>query len=185
MQRARMSLVEDTNDTSRQPPVRRRSIHCKPSAASAQSASRCPPSGRNSTYRPVQISGTGSDRVRPADEPVQTLPRGSGRRVALAAKIPSATGRATVSFGSVQFFDPTRSARPLLPGLLLGILRCDGCCCRDDEHRLDGSDNVGGIRRKGVAARSPYLSRGGPRVDRSRTAGRKWRRPARRLNDPA
>ena len=67
-------------------------------------------------------------------------------------------------------------ARPLLPGLLLGTLRRDGCCCRDDELRLDGSDNVGGIRRKGVAARSPHLSCGGPRVDRSRAAGRKWRR---------
>jgi predicted metal-binding membrane protein len=74
-------------------------------------------------------------------------------------------------------------ARRLLPRLLLGPFQCDGCCCRDDEHRLDACDDTGGICRKGVAARSPYLGRGGPWIDRSRAAGRKWPPPARGLND--
>src|SRR5262249_29712669 len=75
-------------------------------------------------------------------------------------------------------------ARPLPSRLLLGPLQCDGCCCRDDEHRLDGCDDTGGIRRKGVAARSKYFYRGGGGVGRSRAAGRKWHRPARRLMMP-
>src|SRR5262249_47883096 len=72
-------------------------------------------------------------------------------------------------------------ARPLLPRMLLGALWCDACCCRDDEHRLDACDDTGGIHRKGVAARFPYLS--GPWIDRSRAAGRNWCRPARGLNE--
>ena len=76
-------------------------------------------------------------------------------------------------------------AGPLLFRLLLGTLQCDGCCCRDDEHRLDACDDDGCIRRKSVAAQSPYLSRGGSRVDRSGAAGRERRRPARRLHDAA
>ena len=81
---------------------------------------------------------------------------------------------AVLARGSYRCGQHGSAARPVLPWLLLGPVRCANGC-RDDEYRLDAFAYAGGIRGKGVPVWGAYLSCSGGGVNRYRIANCKWR----------